>query len=122
MVKNVLVIDDSREFVNLATEILQNDGYVVHPALEALTAHKLAHELQPDLILLDIMMPGKSGWELLDMLKLDPETVSIPVIVTTAVRTSASRLQGKAFATLHKPFEIEDLLRLVHEAIGKADE
>jgi len=81
----------------------------------------LAHELQPDLILLDVMMPGKSGIEVCATLKTDPITSSIPVIFITAKAEESDRLVGVAAGAdeyLTKPFSPTEVIALVNEALA----
>lgn len=119
MAKKVAVIDDTREFVELVQRILGGEGYEVIPILGSLRAREIVKESKPDLILLDIMMPGRSGWELLDIIKMDPATRDIPVIITTGVRAFTARMGNKVFDVLRKPFEIDDFLGKVKAAIGE---
>lgn len=117
--KKIAVIDDSRTFVELMQSILQREGYEVMPVVGSAGAFDRVKREHPDLVILDIMMPGQSGWEVLDMLRFDPETSSIPVIISTAVKTTASRLRGQHLELLRKPFDIDVLLSKVDSAIGK---
>ncbi len=119
MAKRVAVIDDTREFVDLVQRMLEEAGYEVVPILGSLRAREIVKESNPDLIMLDIMMPGRSGWELLDIFKSDPSTRNIPVIVSTGVRAFTARMDGRIFDVLRKPFDIEDLLNKVKSAIGE---
>lgn len=116
--KKVAIIDDSREFVELCKEALEREGYEVLPSVGSLRAYEIVKHGKPDLIMLDIMMPGRSGWELLDILKMDPETKDIPIIITTAVRAATARLAGIKHEVLKKPFELDDLLSKVKRLIG----
>ncbi|MBI4317416.1 MAG: response regulator [Chloroflexi bacterium] len=119
MAKKVATIDDNPEFLQLIKDILEKEGYEVVCCVGSLRAHETIKETRPDLILLDIMMPGRSGWELLDILRLDPDTANIPVIVTTGVRAATARLRTQAYDLLKKPFDVDDLLAKVEKAIGK---
>jgi CheY-like chemotaxis protein len=117
--KKIAVIDDSRTFVDLMKSILEREGYEVLPIVGSAGAFERVKREHPHLVILDIMMPGKSGWEVLDQLQLDPSTTGIPVIISTAVRSTASRLREGQFELLRKPFDIDVLLSKVEAAIGK---
>ncbi len=119
MAKKIAVIDDSRTFVDLMESILEREGYEVLPIVGSAGAFDRVKRERPDLVILDIMMPGQSGWEVLDMLQFDSETRGIPIIISTAVKSTASRLRGRQFEILRKPFDIDVLLEKVEAAIGK---
>lgn len=119
MGKKVAVIDDNREFLDFVKSVLEPEGYQVIPILGSLRAREIVKESAPDLVLLDIMMPGRSGWELLDILKLDPATQEIPIIVITAMKAFTARVQrDKIRDVLRKPFDIDVLVEKVRVAIG----
>jgi len=117
--KKIAVIDDSRTFVELMQSILEREGYEVLPIIGSAGAFDRVKRERPNLIILDIMMPGQSGWEVLDQLQFDSETRDIPIIISTAVKATASRLRGQPFELLRKPFDIDVLLAKVEAAIGK---
>ena len=120
MAKKIAVIDDSRTFVELMQSILQREGYEVLPIIGSAGAYERVKKEHPDLVILDIMMPGQSGWEVLDQIQLDPATAHVPIIISTAVKSTASRLRGQRLELLRKPFDIDVLLAKVEAAIGKA--
>jgi DNA-binding response OmpR family regulator len=92
MPSHVLIIDDDRDICMVKKAQLELDGaFKVTVATEPRKGLKLARSKQPDLILLDIMMPGKDGFEVLKELKNDIETTSIPVIMHTGVDEFESR-------------------------------
>ncbi len=108
----ILVVDDRAENRELLQASLEHAAYSVlaaangHEALEAVARHR------PDLILLDVMMPGLDGYEICRRLKADPETAFVPVIVVTALQDFAHRLRGieaGADEFLTKPFRHEEL-------------
>lgn len=116
--KKIAVIDDSKEFVELCKDALEREGYEVLPSIGSLRAYEIVKQGKPDLIMLDIMMPGRSGWELLDILKMDPDTKDIPILISTGVRAATARLAGTKYDVLKKPFELDDLLKKVKRLIG----
>jgi len=92
MPSHVLIIDDDRDICMVKKAQLELDGaFKVTVATEPRKGLKLARSKQPDLILLDIMMPGKDGFEVLKELKNDIETTSIPVVMHTGVDENESR-------------------------------
>ena len=90
----VLVVDDVSENIDVLIGILEID-YTVKFALDGDTAIEIASkEPQPDIILLDVMMPGLNGYEVCEKLKLDPVTANIPVIFVTALDDLKNEVRG----------------------------
>jgi putative two-component system response regulator len=108
----VLVVDDQRDNLDALSRALEPLGYEVWPAQDGEGGLRLARERQPDVILLDVMMPGIDGYEVCRRLKADPETRLLPVVFLTGLDSREARLQGlEAGATdfLSKPFELVEL-------------
>jgi CheY-like chemotaxis protein len=82
----VLVIDDDVKAIDALARLLPEPAYVVVRALSGNEGVRLAQQLHPDLILLDLVMPGMSGFEVADALQLDPVTADIPVLIVTSKR------------------------------------
>ena len=118
----LLVVDDNPLNVEPLCDLLEAMGYRVAQALDGATALRLVEERTPDLILLDIMMPGMNGYEVCERLKADPKNARIPVVFVTALSDSEDKVRaieagGDDFLT--KPFNrpvllsrIRSLLRL----------
>ncbi len=117
----VLVVDDDATIRAMETRILCEAGYDVVVAKDGRSALDLATETLPDLILLDVMMPGLSGLEVARLLRASPATKKIPVLFVTS-RTRASAMNdgfkagGSAYLT--KPFTRKRLLELVEELVS----
>jgi len=108
----VLVVDDVEGSVRLAESVLEPVGYVVSSAGDGETALAEIHRSHPDLILLDVIMPGLDGFETCRQLKKDPATRLIPVVLVTALRDSRDRIRGieaGADDFLSKPFNPHEL-------------
>jgi two-component system alkaline phosphatase synthesis response regulator PhoP len=80
----ILCVDDDRLLVTIISGLLKKEGYEVATALDGSEGLKKAREMKPDLIILDIMMPGLDGYEVCKRLKQDPDTAKIGVLVCTA--------------------------------------
>ena len=80
----ILCVDDDRPTVTIISGVLKKEDYDVDTALSGVEGLQKAHDLKPDLILLDIMMPGMDGYEVSRRLRDDPETAKIAVIMLTA--------------------------------------
>ncbi|MHB1399641.1 MAG: sigma-54-dependent transcriptional regulator [Trichloromonadaceae bacterium] len=113
---NVLVVDDTVQNLDLLSEILTRGGFEVRPAKSAKLALMSARTFIPDLILLDIMMPGMDGYEVCRQLKNDEQTRDVPVIFISALeevidRVRAFEVGGVDFIT--KPFQAQEVVARV---------
>ncbi|NNG06558.1 MAG: response regulator, partial [Desulfobacteraceae bacterium] len=85
MAKKILIVDDEPAAIDYATAVLEENGYQAISAEDGLEGMEKARAEKPDLILLDIMMPGKGGIAMYQDLRKDEETKGIPVIIITGV-------------------------------------
>ncbi len=118
----VLIIDDEDLLVKSTCMALGFFNYEAKGALDGPEGLKTLHEFDPDLVLLDIMMPGMDGWEVLAKLKEDPAACDIPVIIFTAKEYSNGRklAQSKgAVDYLPKPFQLDHLDLLLKQHARK---
>ncbi|MBF0288543.1 MAG: SpoIIE family protein phosphatase [SAR324 cluster bacterium] len=114
---SILVVDDTPKNIQLLLTILRKEAYQIHVANNGLQALKKAQTLLPDLILLDIMMPGMDGFETCRQLKSAPDTENIPIIFLTARTESEDIVKGfelGAVDYITKPFNSAELLARVH--------
>jgi CheY-like chemotaxis protein len=118
---HILVVNDSLEFLQLMEELLVDEGYQVSLGEIGAGVRETAKTLRPDLLILDVRLPDMNGFEVLNMLRLDPETESIPVLLCTAavqdVHAQEPLLRERGIPVLFKPFDLEDLLRAVREIL-----
>ena len=116
MTARILIVDDVPANTKLLTAKLVAEYYQVETAHDGFEALRLAHSWQPDLILLDVMMPGMDGYQTCRRLKSDTLTVHIPVVMVTALGDTCERLQGLEVGAddfLTKPLHYETLLARV---------
>lgn len=122
----ILVVDDEPDVRTLCKINLEYEGYEVIEASDGLSALDLIGKEHPDLVILDIMMPEMDGWQVLEKLKSEEGTVSIPVVLLTAKADEASQLRGwekGAADYLTKPFSPIALSRYVERVLsGKNSE
>ena len=120
----VLVVDDESDVLLLVKTALQAEGYRTLTASDGPDALTTAHDEKPDLILLDIMMPGMDGFEVLEKLREDDTTCQIPIIMLTGLsereRKRAAIDRGIKYYIV-KPFEFQDLIAKVRLAIEDAE-
>ncbi|MBU0704954.1 MAG: response regulator [Chloroflexi bacterium] len=120
MKSTILLIEDDPGAARLAELILNSKGYQIVIASNGLQGLKLAQANPPDMILLDLMLPGQDGFEVLNLLRAEPRTADVPVIIVS----SKSQLTDKQTATkigadayLAKPYKQAELLDLVHSLL-----
>jgi two-component system phosphate regulon response regulator PhoB len=114
--KKVLVVDDERDLVELIGMNLQRNGYEVVSANDGATGLDLARKNKPDLLILDVMMPGLSGQDVTRALKADPDTASIPIVMLTAKTEETDIIVGLSLGAddyVTKPFSMKVLLARV---------
>jgi len=112
MVETILIIDDEQDVVDLVAFNLQRAGYKTVSARDGNTALQRARENQPDLIVLDLMLPGMDGTEVCKRLKAEPKTASIPIIMLTAKAEEVDRVVGLELGAddyVTKPFSPREL-------------
>ncbi|NEO84171.1 MAG: response regulator [Spirulina sp. SIO3F2] len=113
---HILAVDDNPDNLLVISETLRNVGYTVATAIDGERAINRLQSHQPDLILLDIQMPGIDGFETCRRLKAEPQTQSIPVIFLTAISDTVNKVKGLQIGGVDyitKPFDIDELLARV---------
>jgi diguanylate cyclase (GGDEF)-like protein len=120
MDRKILIADDNAKNVRLLKDILEDEGYMVFTEDNGLSVLDIAHQIMPDAILLDIMMPGKDGFDVCRELKEDFDTKDIPIIMVTA------KIDGKdlkkafelgAFDYIKKPIDEVEVVARVQSAL-----
>ena len=119
----VLVVDDEADIVNLVVDDLSDDGFDVISADNGATALDQIYREQPDVVLLDLMMPVLTGYEVLRELRSDPTTKHLPVIVITAVSPAVGEHAAVEFGANHyvtKAWEPGALQAVIRVALREA--
>ena len=112
-INKVLIVDDSKTEVLFMTELLQKNGYTVRSAENADEAFKRLAEEKPDLILMDVVMPGQNGFQLTRSINRTPEYSDVPIIICTSKSLETDRVWGMrqgARDYITKPVDSADLL------------
>ena len=112
----VLSVDDDPSIRQLVRDTLELDGHEVSTAEDGYAALRALETSKPDLVVLDVMMPGKSGWEVLEAIREDERLGHVPVVLLTARDLPQDVQRGRelgASASLSKPFEPQDLSDVV---------
>jgi len=122
MVKaRILVVDDEADTLNLTKIVLEIEGYEVQTAKDCREAFEKINEGKPDMILLDIRLPGMNGFEMCRRLKSHMETESIPIVMFTASGSEQTKKQVHQIGAngfLLKPFNIDRLIDVVKTHLG----
>lgn len=122
MAKHVLLVEDEEHIAEAIRFILQRDGWAVTHLAEGTGVLSAAKELAPALIILDHMLPGLSGLEVLAQLRADPATGAVPVLMLTArgqARDREAATQAGADSFMPKPFSNAEILAEVRRLAGQ---
>lgn len=120
----VLVVDDEPEIVSLVAYHLERAGYAVSTATDGATAIVKARQEQPRLIVLDVMLPGITGFEVLEALRARPDTKDVPVLMLTALQDDEDRIRGLSLGVddyVTKPFNPEELVLRVGAILRRVE-
>jgi len=123
--KKIVYIEDDPEMIDLVELILNRHGFSVKGAHGGRQGIDVVRQMNPDLVLLDLMMPDLDGWDVYQQLKADDATKAIPVIVITAKAQSIDKVLGLHIAKvddyISKPFRPQELLDSVDRILNKRD-
>ena len=121
--KRVVCIEDEPAMIDLIRLILSRKGYTVTGATGGREGLELVQTSQPDIVLLDLMMPDMDGWEVYQKLKAHESTREIPVIVVTAKAQSIDKVLGLHIAKVDdyitKPFGPQDLIESIEKVLNR---
>lgn len=118
---HIVIVDDSPTEVKVLTTLLEKAGHQVSSAANAEQGISLVREQKPDLVLMDVIMPGTNGFQATRTLSRDPETSSIPVVIVTTKSMETDRVWGMrqgARAFLTKPVSGEELLASIDKQLN----
>ncbi len=122
MEPTILLIDDDPMVARLVQLMLEPEGYQLTVAPNGLEGLKIAQINPPDLLLLDLMLPGQDGFQVLHQLRAEPRTADIPVIVVSSKsqptdKQTATEIGANAY--LAKPYKRAELLSLIRSLLGE---
>lgn len=120
--KRIVMIEDDQEMIALGELILAKHGYVVLSATNGPAGLELLREQQADLVLLDIMMDGMDGWEVLEQIQSDERLSKVPVVMLTARHyledeQETARHAGQYAGYIVKPFVVQELVQQVEQVL-----
>ena len=120
----ILIVEDERDIADLIGFNLQRAGYEILKAHDGIEGTELALRERPDLILLDLMLPGRDGYAVFRELRRDPRTANTPVIMLTARAQTEDRIQGLEAGAddyLTKPFSPKELMLRVQAILERME-
>ncbi len=120
--KKILIVDDEQDIVESLKFVLENNDYTCYCAYDGEDGLRLAREISPDLIILDVMMPRINGYKISRLLKFDKKYKDIPILMVTARSQEEDRLIGEetgADEYITKPFDLDDVLNSIKKHLEK---
>jgi len=124
MKKRIFILDDEPDMVKIATDLLESEGYIVQSDTNPLNALKKIPQNPPDLLLLDIRMPEKDGFQVCRELKKDPKTKHIPIIMISVKADETDIVVGLELGAedyITKPYHRHELLARVKNVLRRLD-
>jgi DNA-binding response OmpR family regulator len=113
MRRKILVVEDDEDQLEIIRLVLEKAGFAVGTAANGTDALIKTRSISPDLIILDLMLPGLNGFDICETLRKDPATASVPIVILTGLCSQFGRLAGfesGANEFLTKPFKMEELV------------
>jgi DNA-binding response OmpR family regulator len=117
----VLIADDDPEILTLLSIRLSKKGYKVLEAADGLQTLQVARAQRPDLVLLDVMMPGRNGWEVAREMRNDPTLADIGIVMLTAIGEKVNEMTSPLYGAddfVDKPFDFNDLEQKISRVIA----
>ena len=124
MSAKIFIVEDESDLVKALVIRLKAEGFQTAYVTDGISALERAREEKPDLILLDICLPGRNGFEVFQQLRQDPATEHIPIVFLTARSTMENRQKARhlgAAGYVIKPFQWANLIKLVHDVLSTFD-
>ena len=119
--KKILIVEDDPSFSRAINHIIDKEGYDVVTATNGMTGLRMANEENPDLVILDVMLPGLDGFEICSRLRKEPQTAELPIIMLSAKGQEADKNTGLKVGAneyLTKPVDRELLLKTITSLLG----
>lgn len=118
----ILIVDDDATMTGLLKTLVMMEGHVPTVVNDSTKAMEIAGTVQPDLITLDLMMPGLSGFALCELFHQDPRFAAIPIIIVSARDDAESKARARkagAIDYMTKPFDADDFIQKIQEWTSK---
>lgn len=125
MQRKILVVDDEKDIVDLITYNLEREGFATIRAYDGHAALELAKAKKPDLVVLDLMLPGIRGMDVCRFIRKNPETETLPIIMLTARSDQMDKILGLEIGAddyITKPFNVMELIARIRSVLRRWDE
>jgi len=122
--KKILIVDDEQDIVESLKFVLESYDYTCYCAYNGEDGLKLARDIIPDLIILDVMMPRINGYKISRLLKFDKKYKDIPILMVTARAQEEDKLIGEetgADEYITKPFDLDDVVKIVKKYLEREE-
>ena len=123
MQRKVLVVEDDPDQLEVIRSTLKAAGFAIGTAVNGVDALVKTRSVAPDLIVLDLLLPGLNGFDICESLRQDPATASVPIIMLTGMHGQFGRfagLEAGASEFLYKPFDPDQLIAKVEELLSRS--
>ncbi len=120
--KKILLVEDSKNISGVLVDVLKAEGYTVMHAPDGVTGVAMTRREKPDLVLLDLLLPKLSGYDVCNAIKRDNNTRHIPVLVISTMDKPESVARAKACGAanfMRKPYNLDDLLAEIKRLLGQ---
>jgi len=124
MVKSILIVEDNLSHIELLEDLFRSHGYSTLSVMSGENALNIMRNNPPDLVLMDIRLPGMDGYTITRKIKSDPQTKNIPVIAVTALALKGDRqkaLQAGCDEYMSKPIDTHEIITIVEKFIGPSN-
>jgi two-component system, OmpR family, alkaline phosphatase synthesis response regulator PhoP len=124
MPKKILIVDDEKDIVDLISYNLEKEGFVTIKAHDGERALELVEAKRPDMVLLDLMLPGIRGLEVCKFIRKNPDTETLPIIMLTAKGDQVDKILGLEMGAddyITKPFNVRELIARIQSVLRRVD-
>jgi DNA-binding response OmpR family regulator len=123
MKKKILVVDDEKDICGIMKRILENEGYAVFEAYDGQEALSKVFEISPDIMVIDVQMPGKNGFQVCEEIRKDPIYKELPILMLTVRNSKEDRLQGFTSGVdeyMVKPFDMSEIVARIKVVLERS--
>ena len=123
MKKKILVVDDEKDICGIVKRILENEGYEVFEAYNGQEALGKVFEISPDMMVIDVQMPGKNGFQVCEEIRKDPIYKELPILMLTVRSSKEDRLQGFTSGVdeyMVKPFDMTEIIARIKVVLERS--
>ena len=124
MLKKILIVDDEKDIVDLISYNLEKEGFVTIKAYDGESALDLVKSAKPDIVVLDLMLPGIRGLEVCKFIRKNPDTDALPIIMLTAKGEQVDKILGFEMGAddyITKPFNVRELIARIRAVLRRAE-